>query len=899
MLMYTSGTTGNPKGVLHTHSMLQHISDFLKTYEGLEMDSHSRGGVMSSFSFMAAEDVLWPPLQKGGTVCIAPKEARGDLAVLDRFIREAGITHIFMPSGLAAIFAEDYDISRVYVFAGGEKLRNFRGLCHGNYLYNLYGSTEMSGVLLKKVHGDEEHITAGKPYIDVSILIVDENLNPVPDGETGELLISTSYMSRLYWKLPELTAEKWVNIDGKLWFHSGDRAVRHPDGDLDILGRIDNMVKLRGFRVETGEVEAQITRAAEAIGCPGVKQVVVTARNVGGTDHLVCYYEAPEEMDHKALTAEIAKHLTEYMIPDIWVRMDAFPRNLNGKVLRRELPAPKRELRAAGPLDSEVMARMVWTAAEVLEIEGFISPDDRFTDLGGTSLSAIRYAARLREQGIKTSGAKVLELDVLRKIADDAEVAYEQLWSPEEFERVSRDFAERGERILKVLPLTARQDEMLFEQIIHPDWDSFRYILFLEMDSMVSQEDLREALDVVAEENEVLRAAIVFHHETVVQQVITDRKIPLRMIETDQFGTEEMETLRSQLLYTPIDLQQSSLIQAVGIHAEGKTYLCIMTHRIAFEKKLLRRCVARLMGVLEKKYPGDASITEWRTLCESGLDPEPERAQKDGPLPISRKTPPEISVYSENSGPKLVFVHTGNTGSEAYWQLAAKIRDRISFAVIEPWNLYHMDEAYYGIRNLAAKYVEILKKYQPEGPYLLGGWCYGGVVAHEMACQLERAGEKVQHLFMLDSHALSNQGMRRMAKWMFATVNQSYFETSPLFAELREKGMLKAMVNNAEHVNEDMMSFLPSFFHGDVTYFKPARIPEGVLGKNRRYWEKMMKHMAGNFEHFCNRKKLRVIITPHEHDLMMDAPSLDIIVPEIFRDIGIENPGGETNAPRK
>lgn len=288
MLMYTSGTTGNPKGVLHTHNMLLHLADFMKAHEGVEMNGDSRSGIMSSFSFMGSEIVLWAPLQKGGTACIAPEAARKDLAALDTFIREMGITHIFMPSGLAAIFAEDYDISRVFVFAGGEKLRNFRAYCDGNYLYNLYGSTEISGVVSKRIHGDEDRILVGKPYVNTRAIIVDEAMKPVADGETGEILFSSGYMSRQYWKLPELTAEKWAELDGELWFRMGDRALRTAEGDLDILGRLDSMVKLRGYRIEIGEVEAQITRAAGMTGCSGVKQIVVTARTVSGTDHLVC-----------------------------------------------------------------------------------------------------------------------------------------------------------------------------------------------------------------------------------------------------------------------------------------------------------------------------------------------------------------------------------------------------------------------------------------------------------------------------------------------------------------------------------------------------------------------------------------------------------------------------------
>ena len=697
-------------------------------------------------------------------------------------------------------------------------------------------------------------------------------------------------MSRGYYKLPELSAEKWIKLDGAVWFRTGDRAVCTPDGDYDILGRIDNMVKLRGFRIETGEVEAQIANAVTRLGRTDVGQIVVVVKNITGSDHLSCYYEAKEELDKSAVMAEIADYLAEYMIPDVWVRMDALPRNLNGKVMRKELPQPKRERKTLGALDSEVVTRVLMTAADVLGTDYLIGPDDRFTDLGGTSLNAMEYAVALREQGIKISGSQILQYNVFRKIADRAEVVYEQLWTVDEYEAIRKDFASRDEQIEKALPISPLQDEMLFEQIIYPDSDSFRNVVFLQVDSVVSEQHLREALDTVAQENEELRSSIVFHNVTVIQQVITDRKIPLEMVDAEKSDTEKLNALRDKLLCTPIDLQYSSMMQVVCLHAQGMSYLYVMTHHIAVGQQQLKGYMARLMSVLEQYYPDDASISGWREMLEleleSGSEEEPKPQDKK-PLDIKKDVPEDICVYSENDGPKVVFVHTGNTGSSAYYRLADRIGERVSFAVIEPYNLYHPDTARYGIKNIAENYIRILKEHQPEGPYILGGWCYGGVVAHEMACQLERAGEEVKRLFMLDSHALGSKKLRELSKGMLSEINAEYFETCPLFAELRESGMLEAMINNAAHVSEDLMNHTPSVFHGNVTYFKPDQVPAGVTGDNLRYWNNMMQFEAGNFENYCDRDKLKIIHTPHEHDLMMDDSSLDIIVPEFYRAIGI------------
>jgi hypothetical protein len=141
---------------------------------------------------------------------------------------------------------------------------------------------------------------------------------------------------------------------------------------------------------------------------------------------------------------------------------------------------------------------------------------------------------------------------------------------------------------------------------------------------------------------------------------------------------------------------------------------------------------------------------------------------------------------------------------------------------------------------------------------------------------------------MLDSRVLGNERLRVLSKGMLSEINADYFETCPLFAELRESGMLEAMVNNAAHVSEDLYNHIPSMYHGSVTYFKPDQVPAGVTGDNLKYWNDMMKYEAGNYENYCDIAKMQVIHTPHEHDLMMDDDSLAIIIPTFFKSIGME-----------
>jgi len=896
MILYTSGTTGRPKGVLHRHEFLTHIVDWMNIGGGFELSEDSRVGLISRFTFVATVTFMFGALLNGGTLYFANENARNDLEQLYKFLTDKKITHIFIASGLAAILAEDYDISGVNVFAAGEKLPNFRAHSDSVYLRNIYGSTEIGVVTSAEIHGQENPITIGKPGPGTKAMLIDENLSPSKPDEAGELLIANDYTSRQYLNLPEQTAEKWIQLDGLTWYRTGDRATMTHEGDICILGRTDNMIKLRGFRIETGEVESQVSKAVSRTGRDDVKNIVVCLRTVSRNDYLVCYYESENDLtpdEIRTVKSESAKYLADYMMPDIFMRVSRMPRNLNGKIIRKDLPQPKAHRHEITALDSETLARVVWTAGDVLGISS-AEPEDTFTELGGSSITAMKLASLLRPQGIKVTTAQILKLNVLRKIADSAEVDYAKLWSEEEYSAIISDFASRGEHIQKVLPITAQQNDILFDYLLYPDRNSFRSVYMLQADSVITEENLRLALDTVSQENEELRSSIVFRRTRVIQQVITDRKILAKFVNMNNLDDKNLQVAWN-MFQRPFDLQRDSLMRVVCGEFYGKSFLYIMTSHISFSKAQARKYIARIMSVLEEKYPGDKSIHGWReifdgTLTENFAEKTESRGEsKLMELDRSRSNiPPEICIYSENSGPKMTFIHTGNTGSEAYYRLADRIRDKISFSVIEPFNLWHIEEATYGIPNIAKRYIEILKRHQPEGPYILGGWCYGGIIAHEMACQLQGSGEEVKYLFMLDSHATTDPALRHMAQSMYKASGREYFETSPLFSDLREAGMLETMIINSEHVYHDMAAHVPSFFSGPVTYFKPDVIPAESSGDARKYWEKMMEFPAGNYRQFCNGDLFRIVHTPHEHDLMMDDASLDIIVPEIFRALGIK-----------
>ncbi len=893
MILYTSGTTGKPKGVVHRHALLQNVNDWMLGHEGLVFDPDSHMGIMSGFTFVATNVFMFGALQGGGSVHIAPNDVKQNTDVLYAYIREKGITHIFMPSSLTAAMAEEYDLGGVTLFAGGEKLRNFAPCSPQTRVYNMYGSTELATIFSIRVYGNETIMPIGYLTRGDHALLVDENQQPVKEGEAGELLLSDPRMSHQYLHLPEQTAAKWTRIDGELYFHTGDRMRRDEKGIYYILGRMDNMVKLRGFRIETGEVETQVSKTFAQLGM-AAGQVVVVLRTVNGIDHLACYYESAVTFDEKKVSQALSRFLPAYMMPDLWTAVETMPRNANGKVIRAELPEPAMQVHFLGAIFSEAELRVVEAAGAVLHLEGAIDPDDSFVQLGGDSLRAMELASVLGEQGIRISGARILALDSLREIAQAAQIHYERLWTVEEYEALKYAYLEHGEKICQVRPLSARQDDLLCQQLIHPDRlvSDSRFLFVLE--SRLKEEDLRQVLDTLADQNPGMRASVACRNVSIFQCVITDRRIPLTMIRSEERDVASAYARLCREEETkPFDLQFSPMFRVSCLEQpEGPSCLLVTANKAAYEQPVLRRLFAQMMELLLHYYPKDQEIAAWKELFDQAVQADEADAgetksagqsrQADALSLPGQEEDKEIFIYSDQPEKKIFFVHTGNTGSSAYYQLAGRIRDRYSFAVVEPYNLYHRDDVQHGIRAIAAKYIEIIKKYQPEGPYILGGWCYGGVVAHEMACQLEERGEKVEHLILLDAHALASDSMRALAAPMQAEVGRSYFETCPLFKELRENGMLEAVIENAAQVTRDLNDHVPKMYHGEVTYFKPEHTPAAAEGEVLRYWQEMMKKQAGNYENYCEKDKLTVILTPREHDEMMEPDSLDVIVPKLY-----------------
>ena len=389
ILLYTSGTTGVPKGVMLTHGNLVNFCEWYREYFGLTEDSTV--SAYASFGFDACMMDLYPALTTGASVCIVPEEMRLNLPELDAYFEKNHVTHAFLTTQMARMFATTMTGTKVkYLVSGGEKLVPFTP--EGDYrFYNGYGPTECT--IFTTVFPVEENafrVPIGRPLHNYKAYVVGKDGSELPVGAPGELWIAGYGVAKGYLNKPELTEKAFISNPfcdepgyGRV-YRTGDIVRRLPDGTIDFIGRNDGQVKIRGFRIELSEVESVI-RMFE-----GIKDATVQAfDSPSGGKYIAAYYVAGREIDEDRLTEFIKSKKPEYMVPSAFVRIHAIPLNQNQKVNKKMLPVP--EIRHEGkeyaepqtPLEIELCEEF----AKILNISR-VGATDNFFETGGSSIAA-------------------------------------------------------------------------------------------------------------------------------------------------------------------------------------------------------------------------------------------------------------------------------------------------------------------------------------------------------------------------------------------------------------------------------------------------------------------------------------------------------------------------------
>lgn len=413
-ILYTSGSTGLPKGAIHSH--LDVLHNMVAQTKDLELNPGDRFAVFITFGFEASRFALYGGLLNGGTVCLYDIRTNG-LGGLPAWIESEHITILLStPSTfrymLNLIPANKHFNSVRAVVLGGEAVtsqdfslfkEHFSPNC---ILENILGMTETGIISRHKVTHTSalkgHSVPAGFPIGDKQILIVDEGGNPVSEGEIGEILVKSQYLSPGYWRLPALTADRFmVDPQEKEYriFRTGDLGRKRNDGALEHLGRKDSQIKIRGFRVDPAEIEAVIHEH------PGIENVAVIAREPKHSPEnkqLVAYIEMGDEklITKQDLRIFLANKLPDYMVPTVIVQLNKLPLTPTGKVNKSALPEPEsvgqgKEYGYLAPRDSiELQLAAIWE--KVLKFKPIGIRDDYF-ELGGNSLLAAQLFSRIEK----------------------------------------------------------------------------------------------------------------------------------------------------------------------------------------------------------------------------------------------------------------------------------------------------------------------------------------------------------------------------------------------------------------------------------------------------------------------------------------------------------------------
>ena len=415
-VIYTSGSTGQPKGVINEHAGV--VNRLLWMQDAYSLKAHDAVLQKTPFSFdVSVWEFFWP-LFTGARLVMARPEGHKDPAYLCEVIAAEHITTLHFVPSMLDVFLAHGDVSQaaglVRVMCSGEALpgslvRRFKQQLPGIGLYNLYGPTEAAvDVTAWNCARPEvpDNTPIGKPIANTRLYVLDGQLQPVPLGVVGELFIAGVQVARGYLNRPELTAERFLDdpfTPGRM-YRTGDLGRYLPDGTLEYLGRNDDQVKIRGLRIELGEIQARL------IEHPAVKDAVVVARD----QRLVAYYTgAPTDIE--SLRAQLLQHLPDFMVPALFMHLDALPLSPNGKLDRKALPAPGMDALqvreyAAPEGDTEILLAQLW--AELLKVER-VGRHDNFFELGGHSLLAVSLIGRLRQEGMEADVRGLFEQPTL------------------------------------------------------------------------------------------------------------------------------------------------------------------------------------------------------------------------------------------------------------------------------------------------------------------------------------------------------------------------------------------------------------------------------------------------------------------------------------------------------
>ena len=618
ILLYTSGTTGNPKGVMLAHRNLVNFCSFYRRLH--KITAKDNIPAYASFGFDAHMMDMYPALMSGACVHIIPAPMRLDLPGLNKYFEQNNISVAFITTQMGRQFAESMDNHSLRALSvGGEALvpiappKNFT-------LFNGYGPTECT-IFTNTFPVDRlyDRVPLGPPVANTDFYVVDKHDRLVPVGVAGYLCVAGRQVGKGYLNNPELTAQKFApnpysdDPDYATMYRTGDLVRFLPDGNIDFVGRDDFQVKIRGFRVELTEIEERIR------AFPGISDAAVLAMDSpGGGKYAAAYIVGAGMIDIEALNHFIEEALPAYMVPTATTQVAAIPLNPNGKVDRRKLPAPsfsapkKEEARPQNELEVE-LAKIT---AEILGHDGF-GLGTNLLKAGLSSLSCVRLAATLAERfGTYIAAREIMQTPTLIGIENAiiAALLGGKGQGPKPGPSVSARPLSGNE-----YPLTHSQRGLYYEYMKNPGSLMYNIPVHIELDAKTDAERLKKAVLALVEAHPALRTRFSMSGNEVWQYPDDTAAVE---IDIQAVAKAEVEAVISGFA-RPFRLFDEPPLRIAIVKSEKRTYLLLDIHHIIFDGFSLGIFVEELAAA----YEGRAVETEDFTLFDASLR---EQEEKDG-----------------------------------------------------------------------------------------------------------------------------------------------------------------------------------------------------------------------------------------------------------------------------
>ncbi|MGG5243285.1 amino acid adenylation domain-containing protein, partial [Pseudomonas lurida] len=570
-VIYTSGSTGQPKGAGNRHSALLNRLQWMQDAYGLDISDTVLQKTPFSFD-VSVWEFFWPLMTGSRLVVAAPGDHR-DPAKLVRLINAEHVTTLHFVPSMLQVFLQDPAVwscqSLQRIVCSGEALpvdaqqQVFAKLPQAG-LYNLYGPTEAAIDVTHWTCVDEgrDAVPIGRPIANLGCYILDSNFEPVPVGVLGELYLGGVGLARGYHRRPSLTAERFIAhpfIKGERLYRTGDLARYRENGVIEYAGRIDHQVKLRGLRIELGEIEARLlehdwVREAAVLAVDG-KYLV---------GYLVLHNAGDDWRD--VLSAHLAQHLPDYMVPAQWMLLEQMPLGPNGKLDRKALPKPE----AAGgeyitPLtEREQQIAAIW--AEVLGVER-VGLNDHFFERGGHSLIATQAVSRIRHGlGLDVGLKALFDQPVLGLFVRSLTQAHVE---STRMERVERE---------QPLGLSYAQERQWFLWQLDPRSAAYHVPRALRLKGQLDCDALQRAFDTLVARHESLRTHLQQDAGRTVQVISLPARIEIALADVDEASLKaQVEASITQ----PFDLRQGPLMRVRLLRlAQDEHVLVLVQHHI-------------------------------------------------------------------------------------------------------------------------------------------------------------------------------------------------------------------------------------------------------------------------------------------------------------------------------